>query len=109
MKRFIICLFAIMLAVPAMAYEPPVKKNSFEMPTYTTVGGKTIKNVRIGWEAYGTLNESRDNVILICHYFSGNSHAAGRYSAEDKKTWLLGFDHRFGQTCGYGQVLCDLV
>ncbi|MCP4347585.1 MAG: homoserine O-acetyltransferase [Desulfobacterales bacterium] len=86
MRKLIIGLFVIMLVTPAMAYEPQVKKNVFEMPSYTTVGGKTIKNVKIGWETYGTLNTSKDNVILICHYFSGNSHAAGKYSPEDKKT-----------------------
>jgi len=67
----------------AGAYEPLVEKQVFEMPAYTTVGGETIDNVRVGWEAYGTLNEARDNVILITHFFSGTSHAAGRYSADD--------------------------
>jgi homoserine O-acetyltransferase len=45
--------------------------------------------VRIGWEAYGTLNEAKDNVILICHYFSGTSAAAGKYTAdqEDAGYW----------------------
>ncbi len=86
MRRFVIGLCAIMLVAPAMAYEPLVKKNVFEIPSYTTVGGSTIKNVRVGWEAYGNLNKSKDNVILICHYFSGNSHAAGKYSAEDKES-----------------------
>lgn len=83
MKRFVVGLLLIMLVAPAMAYEPLVKKNVFEIPSYTTLGGKTIKNVRVGWEAYGSLNESKDNVILICHYFTGNSHAAGKYLAED--------------------------
>lgn len=67
---------------PAGAYEPLVEKNTFEMDSYTTRGGETIPDVRVGWEAYGELNEDRDNVILICHYFSGNSHAAGRYTAD---------------------------
>lgn len=85
MKRLLIGLFIIMLVAPAMAYEPLVKKNEFEMPSYTTVGDKTIKNVKVGWEAYGTLSESKDNVILICHYYTGTSHAAGKYSPEDKR------------------------
>lgn len=60
-----------------------VTKQVFEMPSYTTVGGDTIAPVRIGWEAYGKLNEAGDNAILITHYFSGTSHAAGRYDGED--------------------------
>ncbi|MEC9021065.1 MAG: homoserine acetyltransferase, partial [Pseudomonadota bacterium] len=36
----------------------------------------------VGWEAYGELNEARDNAILITHFFSGTSHAVGRYGAD---------------------------
>jgi len=59
------------------------QKRVFTLPSYTTFGGKTIKNVRVGWESYGTLNEDKSNVILITHYFSGTSHAAGKYSEND--------------------------
>lgn len=74
------CLFG---ALPALALDGIVEKKIFEMPSYTTTGGGMIKNVRIGWESYGKLNEARDNAILITHFFSGNSHAAGKYKAED--------------------------
>jgi homoserine O-acetyltransferase/O-succinyltransferase len=70
-------------AMPAAAYDGPVDKKTFSMPAYTTVNGATIKNVRVGYETYGTLNAARDNVILIAHFFSGNSHAAGKYAASD--------------------------
>lgn len=45
--------------------------------------GQTLSDVTLGYETYGTLNAAKDNVVLICHYFSGASHAAGRYSADD--------------------------
>ncbi len=60
-----------------------VKKQEFKLPHYETVGGKKILNVRIGYETYGTLNADKSNVILITHYFSGSSHAAGKYAAND--------------------------
>lgn len=60
-----------------------VEKRVFEMPHFTTFGGKQIKNVKVGWEAYGTLNDAKSNVILITHYFSGSSHAAGKYDEND--------------------------
>jgi homoserine O-acetyltransferase/O-succinyltransferase len=66
----------------ANAWNGLVEKQVFEMDHYTTRGGETIAPLAVGWEAYGTLNEARDNVILITHFFSGTSHAAGRY-AED--------------------------
>src|SRR5262249_49371875 len=50
----------------------------------TTVGGQTIKNVKIGWEAAGTLNADKSNAILVPHFFSATSHAMGKYSAADK-------------------------
>ncbi|MGI9412356.1 MAG: E22 family MetX-like putative esterase [Hyphomicrobiales bacterium] len=68
----------------AHGYEPLVEKQSFQMEAFATQGGATVKQVKVGWEAYGTLNADKSNVILICHYFSGNSHAAGRYAADDK-------------------------
>ena len=65
------------------AYDAPVEKKTFQMQQLTTVGGKTIKDVRIGYETYGTLNAQGNNAIFIAHFFSGNSHAAGRYAASD--------------------------
>jgi homoserine O-acetyltransferase len=71
-------------ASTAVAQSLIVKKEVFTLPSYTTVGGKTIRNVRVGYETYGQLNAAGDNVVFIAHFFSGNSHAAGRYTAEDK-------------------------
>lgn len=72
------------LAAPlALAWDGLVEKQVFELDEFTTQGGETIAPVRVGWEAYGTLNEAKDNAILITHFFSGTSHAAGRYSEED--------------------------
>nr|VFJ74957.1 MAG: homoserine O-acetyltransferase [Candidatus Kentron sp. FW] len=70
---------------PASAFDGIVKKQAFEMPSYTTVGGKTIQKVRIGWESYGKLNESGDNAILITHHYTGTSHAAGMYDIGDER------------------------
>ncbi|HAD48767.1 MAG TPA: homoserine acetyltransferase, partial [Idiomarina sp.] len=60
-----------------------VEKQTFTLDEYTTHGGETIRNVKVGWEAYGELNEAKDNVILVTHFFSGNSHAAGKYTPDD--------------------------
>ena len=55
----------------------------FTLPTYTTVSGRTLQQVRVGYETYGTLNAARDNAVLVCHFFSGTAHAAGRYQDSD--------------------------
>ncbi len=67
------------------AYEWTEKK-VFTIADFATAQGRHISAMRVGYEHWGTLNEQRNNVILITHYFSGNSHAAGRYSADDKAT-----------------------
>ena len=59
------------------------EKKVFSLPSYTTFGGKTIKNVKVGYETYGKLNAAGDNAIFIAHFYSGNSHAAGKYKAGD--------------------------
>ncbi|HYH71482.1 MAG TPA: homoserine acetyltransferase, partial [Methyloceanibacter sp.] len=61
-----------------------VTKKVFELPEFKTEAGATLKRVRIGWESYGTLNDDRSNAILVTHYFSGTSHAAGRYDVGDE-------------------------
>ena len=83
--RALVLAFALLAAGPAAAADMIVEKRTFALDRYTTVGGETIKDVKIGWEAYGSLNEAKDNAILVAHYFSGNSHAAGKYSAEDQR------------------------
>jgi homoserine O-acetyltransferase/O-succinyltransferase len=74
---------ALPLGAAAQTGDLIVEKKTFEMPSYTTVGGATIKNVKVGWEAAGTLNADKSNAILITHFFSGTSHAFGKYAASD--------------------------
>ncbi len=81
--RLVLVVLGLALATPGFAYDGPVEKKVFSMPSYTTVGGQIIKNVRVGYETYGALSANRDNVVLIAHFFSGNSHAAGKYTPAD--------------------------
>ena len=75
---------AMLCSTQAFGQQLLTEKKVFSMPSYTTVGGKTIKNVRVGYETYGSLNAAGDNAVFIAHFFSGNSHAAGKYKSEDK-------------------------
>jgi homoserine O-acetyltransferase len=47
--------------------------------------GKTLSEYDIAYETYGELNASGSNAILICHALSGDQHAAGYHSTEDRK------------------------
>src|SRR5215472_660059 len=68
----------------AQADDLIVEKKSFTLSSYATVAGETIKSVKVGWEAAGTLNADKSNAILITHFFSATSHAFGKYRADDK-------------------------
>jgi homoserine O-acetyltransferase len=76
-------LTAWLVVSPAVAQDLIVEKKTFELPSYTTAAGATIKNVKIGWEAAGTLNAEKSNAILITHFFTATSHAFGKYAASD--------------------------
>lgn len=67
-------------ALPGAAQEV-LEKRVFETAGFQTRGGATIPMVRIGYQTMGRLNAEGTNAILICHFFSGNSHAFGRLSA----------------------------
>jgi homoserine O-acetyltransferase len=73
----------LLVVAQARAYDGPIEKKVFTLATYTTVGGKTIKNVRVGYETYGTLNAAGDNAIFVPHFFTATSHAAGKYKPTD--------------------------
>jgi homoserine O-acetyltransferase len=82
--RLVITLFATLFACSHAAAQLLTEKKFFTLPQYTTVGGKTIKSVRVGYETYGKLNAAGDNAVFVPHFFSGTSHAAGRYKADEK-------------------------
>ncbi|WNO09345.1 homoserine O-succinyltransferase MetX [Teredinibacter sp. KSP-S5-2] len=51
----------------------------------TLANGRILNEYQLVVETYGKLNEKASNAILICHALSGNHHAAGYHSPEDKR------------------------
>ena len=44
---------------------------------FSLEGGGQLSNVTIAYETWGTLNADASNAILVCHAWTGDSHAAG--------------------------------
>lgn len=40
----------------------------------TLESGRTLKGVEVAYETWGRLNDARDNVIVVCHSLTGDSH-----------------------------------
>ena len=47
--------------------------------------GESLGPITLAYETYGRLNEDRSNAILILHALSGDAHAAGYHSPDDRK------------------------
>ena len=60
------------------------QKQHFEEPL-TLACGRTLENYDLVYETYGKLNGDHSNAILVCHALSGDHHAAGYHSMDDRK------------------------
>jgi homoserine O-acetyltransferase len=49
--------------------------------------GEKLGPITLAYETYGKLNAQRTNAILVLHALSGDAHAAGFYSGDDKPGW----------------------
>ena len=59
--------------------------------------GKTLQRVSIAYETWGELNSDKSNAILLCHAWTGDSHAAG--SAQDGQPTPGWWDGLVGSGC----------
>jgi len=59
----------------------------FEEPLELASGAR-LGSYELRYETYGTLNEARDNAVLVCHALNASHHVAGRYAGEnDEVGW----------------------
>jgi homoserine O-acetyltransferase len=59
-------------------------KKIFRTDFYKTISGTLLSPIELGYETWGTYSPGK-KTILITHFFSGNSHAAGKYTEADAK------------------------
>ena len=51
--------------------------------------GKTINNFPLAYETYGSLNESKDNAILVFHALTGDQYVTGINPVTKKEGWWI--------------------
>jgi homoserine O-acetyltransferase len=45
------------------------------IPSFKLESGATLQSVPVAYSTWGTLNENRDNVLVLCHALTGSSDA----------------------------------
>ncbi|WP_297477366.1 homoserine O-acetyltransferase [Ferrovum sp.] len=55
----------------------------FEVPLRLS-SGAVLPRYQLVYETYGSLNERKDNAILVCHALSGSHHVAGQYAGDPR-------------------------
>lgn len=56
---------------------PPSRRRSLLVGDLLTEGGERLREVRMAYQTWGRLNEARDNVVLVLHALTGDSHVVG--------------------------------
>jgi len=60
--------------------DPVGTRRFFSLPSDRAVAldvGSTLTNVTVAYETWGSLSSDASNAILLCHAWTGDSHAAG--------------------------------
>ncbi|WP_240675591.1 homoserine O-acetyltransferase MetX [Cellulomonas endophytica] len=67
--------------VPASAAwrdgDPVGRRRFADLGPFLLEGGGRLPVVRLAYETWGTLNEARDNAVLVLHALTGDSHVTG--------------------------------
>ena len=61
--------------------DPPGRRQFFTFATdrpFALEGGATLTDVTLAYETWGEIEPDGSNAVLICHAWTGDSHAAGR-------------------------------
>ncbi|KAI1797317.1 homoserine O-acetyltransferase [Ganoderma leucocontextum] len=54
-------------------YTQLLEQNIYHVPSFTLESGRVLKHVPIAYKTWGQLNDAHDNVMIICHAFTGSS------------------------------------
>ncbi len=57
--------------------DPVGRRQFLEIGDLRLESGTTLPGVRLAYETWGTLNEARDNAVLVEHALTGDSHVTG--------------------------------
>jgi len=50
-----------------------LQQDIYTVPSFTLESGRTLYEVPVAYKTWGNLNPSKDNVMIICHAFTGSA------------------------------------
>lgn len=50
-----------------------IDQDTHVVPSFTLESGRILQDVPVAYKTWGKLNERRDNVMIICHAFTGSA------------------------------------
>jgi len=56
-----------------------IDQNIAIIPSFTLECGAVLRDAPVAYKTWGTLNEAKDNVMIICHAFTGSSDVQDWY------------------------------
>lgn len=63
----------------AVPYSSLIDQSIYTIPSFELDCGSVLKHVPVAYKTWGTLNETRDNVMIICHAFTGSADVEDWY------------------------------
>ncbi|KAI5828492.1 homoserine O-acetyltransferase [Schizophyllum commune Tattone D] len=58
---------------PTRALDSLIEQSIHIVPSFTLECGRTLREVPVAYKTWGKLNENKDNVMIICHAFTGSA------------------------------------